>query len=60
MTKARKASTLGDQVKAARESMKTWPEWMREAARFSGEPAVTRQAPASEKEESARNRNRQR
>jgi hypothetical protein len=33
-----KPSTLGDQIKSAQESMRNWPEWMREAARFSGQP----------------------
>jgi hypothetical protein len=41
-----KPSTLGDQIKSAQESLRTWPEWMRDAAKFSGQPAPNHQPPA--------------
>ena len=33
-----KPSTLGDQIKSAQESISTWPKWLRDAAKFSGQP----------------------
>ena len=43
MSKPDKPSTLGEQVKSAQRSMKTWPEWMREAAKFAGQPRQTQE-----------------
>jgi hypothetical protein len=33
-----KSSTLADQIKSAQESIRTWPEWLRDSAKFSGQP----------------------
>lgn len=33
-----KPSTLADQVKSAQRSMETWPEWLRDSAKFAGQP----------------------
>lgn len=33
-----KSSTLGDQIKSAQESVRNWPEWLRDCAKFSGQP----------------------
>lgn len=49
MTKEAKTSALGDQIKSAQKSMQTWPEWMRDAAKFSGQPANTEKGTVSGK-----------
>jgi hypothetical protein len=38
-----KPSTLGDQIKSAQESVRSWPDWLRDAAKVSGQPAPSQQ-----------------
>jgi hypothetical protein len=33
-----KPSTLADQIKSAQESIRSWPAWLRNSAKFSGQP----------------------
>lgn len=46
MPDEKKQSTLADQVRSAQRSMESWPEWMREAARFAGQPREFEKAAA--------------
>lgn len=43
MADENKPSTLGDQIKSAQESVRSWPDWLRDAAKFSGQPAPNQQ-----------------
>ena len=47
MPEKRKPSTLADQVRSAQRSIQSWPEWMREAAHFAGQPREFEEPAAS-------------
>ena len=33
-----KPSALADQIRSAQESIRSWPAWLRDSAKFSGQP----------------------